>query len=149
MFIAFTVIAVVAALFVAWLITRITIAKKSKHWSSIDGVLSEVAILKEHRGEDGSSYFPAVKYQYKISGNEYSSNRLSYGVFWFWRYDEVTSEISGMNLGQTVVVYYDPIRPTNSVLIRGHGRYDIWILVWAVCLLLVSMGSIFRIVTGN
>lgn len=92
---------------------------RAKAWPSVEGTLKRVEIV-----ERGSQFdlndavsFPAVRYSYEVAGKRYSGDRLSFGLGG----GNLASRwaIRGLSVGASVRVFYDPAKPSQSVLRPG------------------------------
>ena len=73
------------------------------------------------KGELGSKRFhfiPDITYEYTANGQKYTSNQYRIAPELIWK-RRVKKIIFGYHTGQTVEVYYDPSKPSFSVLKRG------------------------------
>lgn len=76
-----------------------------------------------------------VRYSYEVGGTRYTSTQVSYSL----PNAEPEAVVTRYSVGKDVVVYYDPMRPTLSVLEPDKLGSDVWEL-WAV-LLAVLIGT--------
>lgn len=116
--IAFVLIVGVAA-WRAW-----QIKEGSPNWPSVEGEMLE-ARARQHnetgdqRGTPTHHWFTEVRYRYTVNGITYTGDRLrAFGLNHFDEQQALT-EIAPFQPGTKVKVYYDPAKPSSSVLIPG------------------------------
>ena len=96
----------------------------SPQWPSVMGeMLSARAVARNETG-DGSGHdmhmwHSEVRYRYVVQGQSYTGNRLR--AFGYNHSSEAESlkELAPFPVGKPVKVYYDPAKPSVSVLIPG------------------------------
>ena len=113
----------VIGLYIGYHIT--SLGKRSLSWPKVDGL---VRVSRVHEGRSGSSsggttYSFDVEYDYTVSGITYTNKTYSY------RYDYNSANSRGARdlvtkypEGATVGVFYDPSKPSNSVLLPGLSK---------------------------
>lgn len=100
------------------------IKQHSPHWPSVDGeMLSARAIAQnetgDHQGTPNHEWRTEVRYRYSVNGVEHTGNRIrAFGLRHFSE-EEALTEIKPFQQGQRVKVYFDPAKPSSSVLIPG------------------------------
>ena len=92
----------------------------SEQWPVTDGVVL-TAEMKSHSGEHGDTYSAAVTYEYRVTGEKYTGNKIAIGSM-----SSSTSYAQGIlsryPVGKQVVVHYSPEHPAEAVLETGiHG----------------------------
>lgn len=108
-----------------WLAWRAwEIRQASPRWPSVEGeVLQARAFARnentEHRGTPTHEWLTEVRYRYTVNDVSYVGNRIR--AFGLNHFDEASAlqEIAPFQAGQRVKVYYDPAKPSSSVLIPG------------------------------
>jgi len=100
------------------------IKQASPNWPFVEGeILAARARAHnetgDHRGTLKHEWFPEVRYRYTVNGVTYTGDRLR--AFGQNHLDEqqALQELAPFPVGQKVKVYYDPSKPTSSVLIPG------------------------------
>ncbi len=66
-------------------------------------------------------YTVNVRYSYEVNGQKFESDRLRYGNKSYEHWSSAKDEQLLFTPGKEVQVYYDPISPHQSVLIKGIG----------------------------
>ncbi|MFZ2986818.1 DUF3592 domain-containing protein [Ideonella sp.] len=100
------------------------IKEGSPNWPYVEGEMLE-ARARQHnetgdqRGVPTHHWFTEVRYRYTVNGITYTGDRLrAFGPNHFDEQQALT-EIAPFKPGQKVKVYYDPAKPSSSVLIPG------------------------------
>lgn len=91
-------------------------AEASQSWFPAAGVVKS-ASLKKHYRKGGVDYEPKVEYTYTIMGTPYEGKRLSFGVM-RTNQKKAWEKLALYPQGGKIVVYYNPDKPTDSVLER-------------------------------
>ena len=106
--------------------TQWMIAQNSKTWPSVTGTI--VAAGFESSGS-GTTYNRTafVQYRYDVDGSSFSNDRIAYGPTPNFnvdgtvttRHEEAVKELANRSGGSDVEVYYNPEKPSDSVLLAG------------------------------
>ena len=109
-------------------------------WPSALGTVTSSTVERRSSG-DGYSYYPVVDYIYQVIGQSYQGNRIMPGP-------EVGGSgaqniVARYPAGAQVMVYYDPNKPSESVLERSLPGYIKWLWVTVVLtdLFLCGLGA--------
>ncbi|MDE2593124.1 MAG: DUF3592 domain-containing protein [Burkholderiales bacterium] len=100
------------------------VKQASPQWPSVQGeMVSARAFTHTENGPDrGASsheWYTEVRYRYTVSGTTYTGDRLrAFGRHHFDQ-QQAEAEIAPFPVGKPVTVYYDPAKPSASVLIPG------------------------------
>lgn len=115
---------IVAAVFIfVETIERISMAKESRGWPSVPGLITASEITSNTSiGAYGSatttSYHTKVSYGYRVQGHDYESGRVTFGSVGS-SYERAKEVANRYPLGMDVAVFYDPANPAQSVLEPG------------------------------
>jgi hypothetical protein len=108
--------------FLAWRSWQIKQA--SPTWPFVEGEMLESRVRAHNETGDqhgtlAREWFTEVRYRYTVDGVSYTGNRLR--AFGPRHTDEqqALQELAPFPVGQKVKVYYDPAKPSSSVLIPG------------------------------
>jgi len=119
-------------------------AKASTSWPSVDGSVISSKVERERtsrrsggRRRTSTTYGAEVRYRYSVDGNEYSSDKVSFGDYSSSNRARAQGIVDRYPVGKTVQVYYDPNTPETAVLESGTS--------WS-CYLPIGLGIIFTIV---
>jgi hypothetical protein len=99
-------------------------AQESSGWPTSPGVVLSSSV-DSHRSDDSTTYQAEVLYEYEVSGEKYSSNRIGYGDISTGSPAPAQDLVNQYPSGESVTVYVDPEDPSQSVLqpgVRG-GTY--------------------------
>ena len=100
------------------------VKQASPQWPSVQGeMLSTRAFAHNETGTDRGvsthEWYTEVRYRYTVNGVTYNGDRLrAFGLHHFNK-EQAETEIAPFQPGQPVTVYYDPNKPSASVLIPG------------------------------
>jgi hypothetical protein len=114
----FALFGMVAAVWYAWLVWR---ASQSDQWPHAHGNVVNATIEPVVSADlsENAGYDPRVMYAYEVAGKTYQGSRLRFGPG-FLR-TQMTAEWKTLDYrpGRTIEVYYNPARPSDSVLEPG------------------------------
>ncbi len=108
---------------------------KAMNWPSVDGRIhwqtrSTGPFRSERYGyKIGSLHWKEVQFSYKIDGLQYSSNNLSFGLI-FSDDSELTNPYDKEQ--STVKIYFNPLTPSEAVLMPGPKAINICLVVLGV-----------------
>ena len=111
----------IAAGIIAFSVYSLWLAWTPRLWPSTQGkiVSSGVVVSRSTGKEDSPGYEPSVRYAYTVRGTPYSGKGLAL-------VQDIGLSLGGAEriarkypAGSIVTVYYDPKKPTSSVLVRG------------------------------
>jgi len=111
-----------------------------RRFVSTTGVV-ESSEVKEHSG-DSTTYSPHIVYRYVVDGQEYTSDRYMYGEGSTSDHGGVAEIVSDHPAGAGVTVYYDPLKPSESLLHLAVPGLHYFLLLFLQPFILVGMGGI-------
>jgi hypothetical protein len=92
----------------------------SRDWRQTQATLVSASVAQDcGGGRYGSRYSLSVIYAYEVEGRTYSSDRIWFGNGLCSGKQEVDSRMSKFPPGASMLAYYDPQQPSQSVLYRG------------------------------
>lgn len=95
------------------------ISKRSKKWKIIEGEII-ISKMDESTLGEGVQYKAIIHYKYTIEKKEYFSNRIFYGDYIERNFSKsVKSLVNKYRQGEKVLVFYNPLHPSWSVLESG------------------------------
>jgi hypothetical protein len=114
-----------------------TTTERPNSWSTTPGTVTDSYVV-----DDGSSYYPVVKYRYQVSGVEYANHKIKY-LEDAQVTDRSVAEAVAQKypVGASVTVYYDPSDPGSSVLELGQGTFTFILIFVAATLLTIGVGG--------
>ena len=99
---------------------------ETENWHKTEGTVIESRVIIGS-GRNGGVRSPRIIYDYEISGIIYRGKRVSYANVWTNVDNDVFEFIKLYPAGSQMAVYYNPIKPSQSVLVPGsHWRAFIW-----------------------
>jgi hypothetical protein len=124
---------VIAVGFIGWSHHMRGIAAASETWPAAPGEITASDVthsVKQSSSSSGSKwrYRPRVEYRYELNGAEYTNDNIQFvSVSWEFK-DRFKAEriIKPYPVGKAVDVYYDPLDPANSVLLKGSVGGPPW-----------------------
>ena len=96
-------------------------SRAARAWPSTDGRIVESRVEARTLPGDrpNTRFTPRIAYEYSVNGRAYRSERVSFGeTFWSLAPQTAQASVSRYPPGAPVAVYYDPVRPAESVLER-------------------------------
>ncbi|MEO8395041.1 MAG: DUF3592 domain-containing protein [Chloroflexota bacterium] len=137
---------IIAVIFIVGIVRANGKVRASKNWSSTSAriLASDVEMRRTRSGTGtGTSYYPAVVYEYAVNGQRFQSRRIRFGTeigYGFRRMAENT--VAKYPNGGLVSAFYDPQNPTEAVLEQSAGGSNRMF----GCIVLVILGIL--LVTG-
>ena len=114
--------------------------RASQDWLQVEGRVLESWVRREESndGEGGVSisYFPEIRYQYKVMGNEYQGENIAFGGKAGGLRSWANRKVAKYPTGSNVMIYYQPDNPTNAVLERS---VSIVLLVFGIIFVLIGV----------
>ncbi len=92
----------------------------STQWPSTTGRILSAGITSQY-ADTPTTYGAAASYEYFIASQRYISDRISFGNYSSGDSGHARQILSRYPIGTTVSVFYNPARPSMSVLERGVG----------------------------
>jgi len=120
-------------------------ADQSQSWPTTGGQITAASVVTSQSvpDDDGNTYplyYPLVKYEYNLSGQDYTSDRISFGSRkTFKRHEQAVQEQARYPVGKAITVHYNPVNPGEAVLETRQvigGRFS---MALGVILLLISL----------
>ena len=93
--------------------------RESVTWPAVQGQVIATQIREESH-EEGRSFIPEVRYAYRVQGQTYTGDRLSFGLPpEFWSRHKAETFLADYPVGHPVTVFYNPEHPDDAVLERS------------------------------
>jgi hypothetical protein len=97
----------------------LAMALASLNWTRIEGLVLDAHMEEYDFRENDDNSFPKVRYSYIVASKTYESTRVWYRTDPFFDYSQSLLAIRDVHVRKQVYVYYDPSKPSRSVLIPG------------------------------
>lgn len=128
-------------------------AEASQSWPTTQGQVTFTNVVEKTRtdsdGDTSTSYEPVIKYSYVAAGQEYTSDKVSFGFRQGYNsYGKAYRALGSYSAGVPVTVYYDPANPTDAVLERKVGS-KMLTLVLGIIFLIISICLGFPLLVYN
>lgn len=102
------------------------IGLNTENWFKTEGIVIESKVIIGS-ARYSSVRSPRIIYNYEIKDKKYRGKRVSYANVWTNVSNDVFEFIKLYPAGSRVDVYYNPFKPSQSVLVPGsHWRVFIW-----------------------
>lgn len=118
--------------------------------TSIGKVLATEVVVDESgsMGEDGTTWYnPTVNYSYSVAGTEFLGNRLRFGNPHCSNRNKAEAAIAPYAVGASVVVHYNPVKPSDAVLETGKPS-SIYLILSLFGLPFIAFGLLWNQITG-
>ena len=120
--------------------------RASMSWPQVTGTIV-FAGLKERLtdGEDGLNrnwYTPRVQYQYVVDGVTLVGSRIAHLRRGYARPRKAQAELALYTIGSPVVVYFNPRKPADAVLVRKAPRANVILCAGIIILLAVLAAAL-------
>jgi hypothetical protein len=120
-------------------------AQASSGWPATRGTILVAEVREQSDSdEDGyssTSYRPYVQYEYKASGSTLQSSQLTFGGTVSGTRGWAQKALQAYTPGASVMVYYNPSKPSEAVLDRKAGGFTLFVGV-GVVFLLIGLGAL-------
>jgi hypothetical protein len=124
------IMVVVGAIILLPTYRRVRKAKATAEWAETEGVvvsseMKDSYLRRRREGGPHRTYHKFyVDYRYSVDGTEYRSERFSFSTNYIGEPEKVRFYNDNYGEGQTIKVYYNPARPSESVLIQGLPKFN-------------------------
>ena len=105
----------------------LSLTDRTKYWSSVIGNVLNFFIEEEPHYEDTGKiilYYPSIRYEYIVNDKRYISELMSFDKksTKYKNKDELTRFINKLINVKDVNVYYNPKKPSKSILIKSLSK---------------------------
>ena len=111
-----------------------------KRFLSTAGVVVSSEI-RTHSGED-TTYSPHIVYRYSVDGQEYTSDRYMYGEGSTSDHNGVAEIVAKYPARASIMVYYDPLKPSESLLHLDVPGLHYFLLLFLRPFILIGLAGI-------
>ena len=132
----FVVIGVGGAIHCLWGLAK---SISALSWRLAKGEIIRAGLIEDSDGES-TTYKAAIQYRYEVNGIEYVSEVYAFGYLAGPRFI-AKGIVEKYRNALTVNVYYNPLRPGESVLIRGVRLFHIFNLAFFGLFLWISISA--------
>jgi hypothetical protein len=108
--------------------TKMTV---SRSWPSVQGTVVSAEVRStpvSKAAPDSVAYMPVFRYEFDVNGTRFTGNRQSFGRMAYATAEEAEGHLGGFPQGKRVEVFYNPAKPADCVLERGHSVVT-WMLI--------------------
>ena len=142
MWVVFLIVGVILSILMLIAISR---GKKSRNWPTAEATVISTEVEEKHEyDEDGESvyYYPRVHYDYRVGGQVYQG--FKYKLLEVSMSKRKAIEfISNFMPGDKLTVYYNPEKPTESVMQPGEQKYLYVFLAIGIGTIILSLVKLF------
>ena len=93
--------------------------RASQDWLQTVGTIRKSAIVV-HSDQESTGYAVSVEYEYTANGATYTGRRIGFSTRQYARKKRAQAELQRYPPGSPVVVYFDPQKPADAVLVRSY-----------------------------
>ena len=119
--------------------------RASEGWPASQGTILESWVREstttDDDGSTSSHYYPEVRYAYQVVGVEYQGDKLTFGPKSGSAQSKAAQVVSNYPKGATVTVYYDPQKPSTSVLERNVSKS---LLLYGMIFIIIGIFFYFK-----
>ena len=126
-------------------ISNLMLASKAKSWPTTEGTIKSSKCVYYHVMSESSTYLTHVNYSYSVAGQSYEGDRIAFGYRGSWWQGPNQKIADRLSSARTVLVRYDPDRPSVAVLSCGLNASTAMTLFGGSWLLLMSTAIGFRV----
>jgi hypothetical protein len=131
---------IIGVVFLLIYFRQLTKVRASQGWSEVEGTVLESWVRREESDDDEGgvsySYYPEIRYQYKVMGNEYQGEKIAFGGKTGGLRSWANRKVAKYPTGSNVTIFYQPDNPTNAVLER---RVSMVLLVFGIIFVLIGV----------
>jgi hypothetical protein len=92
---------------------------ESSEWPVTEGNITALSIAQDYDSDSGTTYRANIEYVYRVNEVDYYGSRYQFGGdIWSSDYGRAEAIVDAYEIGQDVLVYYNPEDPNASVLLR-------------------------------
>jgi hypothetical protein len=107
-------------------------------WATTEGTIISSKCVDYSDWDNGLSYFAHVKYRYTVAGKSYQGDRIAFGYSGSWWQRPNQKIADRLSSAKTVLVRYDPDKPSMAVLAYGLNGSTVRTLFIGIWLLLLT-----------
>jgi hypothetical protein len=108
----------------------------SQSWQQAMGTITK-AEIEIVRDADSSGYQVSVLYDYVVDGVHYAGKRIRFSDRSYVRKKRAQAELDRYPVNSSVLVYFDPAKPSDAVLSREYPD-RIMLMISGMCLLVLA-----------
>jgi hypothetical protein len=91
-----------------------------------------------------STYYPAVSYEYTVSGRTHSSSRVDAAEVPYGSREAASKHIQQFEVGKPATAYYLPGQPDQSCLVKNHPLSLVHVFIVGA---IICLGAIFGLIS--
>jgi len=121
-------------------------ARASRDWPSVEGTITVSDVVRETERTSATdmkrtsvTWRAKVAYRYVVDGTSYEGTRIAYGAYDTAERERAARTVARYPVGHTVVVFYKPADPAESVLEPGTAGVPWFFLALGSVFLLVGL----------
>lgn len=88
-------------------------------WHKVRATVQSVSIEEHDQGDGDIGYSANAQYTYQINGKLFTSSRLMYSDATQLSHHHAVKLLKGINAGCQIDAFYNPSRPSESVILKG------------------------------
>jgi hypothetical protein len=123
-------------------LSHIQAAFNSPNWATTEGEIAAAYVDKSGSENTGFSYTAKVEYTYVVTDWRYQSERIGFDEPVQDTPEKAEAIIAPYEVGQPVIVYYDPDNVNSAVLEPGPSWNIIWFCVTGLFLFLFALAVV-------
>ena len=128
-------------------INNLMMANQAKTWPTTGGMIKSSKCVYYYVISESSSYFTHVNYSYTVAGKSYQGDRIACGYSGSWWRSPNQKIADRLSSAKTVLVRYDPDKPSMAVLSCGLNGSTVMTLFsgsWLLLMTAVVLLHVFR-----
>ncbi len=128
-------------------INNLMMANQAKTWPTTEGTIKSSTCAYYYVMSESSSYFTHVTYSYTVAGKSYQGDRIAFGYSGSWWRSPNQKIADRLSSATTVLVRYDPDKPSMAVLSCGLNGSTVRTLFtgsWLLLMTAVVLLHVFR-----
>jgi hypothetical protein len=130
-------------------IRSLMLDKRARSWATTEGTIVSSKCVDYYDWDNGRSFFTHVDYRYSVAGKSYQGDRIAFGYSGSWWRRPNQRIADRLSSAKTVLVRYDPDKPSMAVLSCGLNGSTVRALFIGTWLLLVTAVVFLRAVPSR
>ncbi len=103
---------------------------ESSGYPSVTGTVTRSLVQIHHSSKGGVSYEPVINYHYSVSGQSFTGKKLRYNPISSSSQFAASSVVGEHPAGSTVLVFYNPENPRDTLLFTGIKGCDFLLILF-------------------
>jgi len=105
-----------------------------KQWKNTVGCI----IIYENASNIDGGWKKRVSFTYRVSDKLYQSENITNNMTLSVPFEYQVEQEDKYNIGNEIVVYYNPVKPSNCVVVNSFNYYNLFVLIFSIISFIVA-----------